>query len=301
MSAWRCAVIRPSQPSAPANASMLAATEIELSKVKAMVDGERGRLRNADAGKIGERAGKVSNKYKMAKHYKLEIAAGSFSYERKTEQIKAEACLDGGRDGVPHAYWAHTRWSRVPAATAARGCRRSASGALRCTSLSSWRSERLVRMPETLLARLSFDAAVRALDLQERSVEQIRGRAGILLATSSVTASFLGAQTIQRTAGLGTLGTLALISLVVSIGLFVYVLLPKEGFVFGLSGPKTYESLFEFQGEEEEVRRRLIYWLETFWQSNQTKIDALSRYFAAAALALMLQLVFWAVALGSTI
>ncbi len=80
----------------------------------------------------------------------------------------------------------------------------------------------------------------------------------------------------------------------------MYVLLPKEGFVFGLSGRKTYESLFEFQGEEEEVRR-LIYWLETFWQSNQTKIDALSRYFAAAALALMLQLVFWAVALGSTI
>ena len=43
--------------------SMLEATETQLAKVKKMVDGERGTLRNAPAGKIGERAGKVVNKY----------------------------------------------------------------------------------------------------------------------------------------------------------------------------------------------------------------------------------------------
>ena len=75
--------------------SMLAATETELDKVKAMVDGERGSLRNAPAGKIGERAGKTINKYKMAKHFDLQIAEGSFAYQRNTEQIKAEAALDG--------------------------------------------------------------------------------------------------------------------------------------------------------------------------------------------------------------
>jgi hypothetical protein len=75
--------------------SMLSATETELEKVRAMVSGQRGTLRNATAGKIGERAGKVSNKYKMAKHFDLHIADGSFSYERKTEQIATEAELDG--------------------------------------------------------------------------------------------------------------------------------------------------------------------------------------------------------------
>ena len=74
---------------------LLAATERELAKVKHMVDGPRGSLRNADAGKIGERAGRVSNKYKVAKHFELEIADGSFSYERKQQQIEAEAALDG--------------------------------------------------------------------------------------------------------------------------------------------------------------------------------------------------------------
>jgi transposase len=74
---------------------LLGATERELDKVKAMVDGPRGTLRSADAGKIGQRAGRVINKYKVAKHFETQIADGSFTYQRKTEQIATEAALDG--------------------------------------------------------------------------------------------------------------------------------------------------------------------------------------------------------------
>jgi hypothetical protein len=74
---------------------LLASTESELRTVKAMVEGPRGTLRNADAGKIGTRAGKVVNRFKVAKHFELQIADGAFSFERKEEQIKAEAALDG--------------------------------------------------------------------------------------------------------------------------------------------------------------------------------------------------------------
>lgn len=76
-------------------AELLAATEAELEKVKASVEGPRGRLRGADAGKIGERAGKISNKYKVAKHFTLLITNGAFAYQRKTDQINSEAALDG--------------------------------------------------------------------------------------------------------------------------------------------------------------------------------------------------------------
>jgi hypothetical protein len=74
---------------------LLAATEVELAKVKASVEGPRGRLRGAGAGAIGERAGKIINKYKVAKHFTLQITDGVFAYERKTEQINSEAALDG--------------------------------------------------------------------------------------------------------------------------------------------------------------------------------------------------------------
>ena len=74
---------------------LLWATEGELAKVKRMVEGARGRLRGADAGTIGERVGRVVNRYKMAKHFELKIADGAFSYARREDQIAAEAALDG--------------------------------------------------------------------------------------------------------------------------------------------------------------------------------------------------------------
>jgi Transposase DDE domain len=74
---------------------LLRSTEKELEQVRQMVDGPRGSLRNASAGKIGERVGRVSNKYKVAKHFDLEIADRSFTFKRKHEQIAAEAALDG--------------------------------------------------------------------------------------------------------------------------------------------------------------------------------------------------------------
>jgi transposase len=76
-------------------AELLAATETELEKVRASVHGPRGRLRGAPAGKIGERAGKTVNTYKVAKHFTLEIDNGSFAYKQKTDQIAREAALDG--------------------------------------------------------------------------------------------------------------------------------------------------------------------------------------------------------------
>ncbi len=156
-------------------------------------------------------------------------------------------------------------------------------------------------MPTEHLAELADDAAIRALDLQERSVEQLRARTGSLLGASSLTASFLGAQAIQRGGGIDALGALALIALACSIVLCVYVLLPKRGLVFEISPSRIYESLFEVVEEEPEIRRRLAYWLEDFWRINEVKIDTLGRYYFAAAFALMLQLAFWSWALADSI
>lgn len=148
-------------------------------------------------------------------------------------------------------------------------------------------------MSASVLGELSYDAAVRASDVQERGVEHLRTRAGTLLAASSLTASFLGAQAIQHGRGLGELGVLALVALVFSIVLCTYVLLPKRGFIFSVNALKMYESLFDVADDAEEVRRRMIYWLEEYWRSNQTRIAELDRYYLGAAVALMLQLVFW--------
>jgi hypothetical protein len=94
---------------------------------------------------------------------------------------------------------------------------------------------------------------------------------------------------------------LALVSLACSIGLCVYVLLPKKGFLFSVSATTMYEELFEYADNEQEVERRLVYWLEEFWNANQDKVETLGRYFFGAAVALLLQLVFWTWTLVDTI
>jgi len=71
--------------------SLLEATKQELTKVKGMV--ERRRLRGAAA--IGVRVGKVVNKYKVAKHFALDIADDRFDFHVAAEEVKAEAALDG--------------------------------------------------------------------------------------------------------------------------------------------------------------------------------------------------------------
>jgi len=70
---------------------MLCATEADLAKIRAAVDA--GRLKSAAA--IGLRVGRCVNRYKMAKHVSIEIGEGHFLYARKTEEIRAEAALDG--------------------------------------------------------------------------------------------------------------------------------------------------------------------------------------------------------------
>jgi len=75
--------------------ALLQSTEEELAKVKASVDNPRGRLHGKPAGLIGERAGRVVNRYKVAKHFQLLIEDGRFAYARDEQAIAAEAALDG--------------------------------------------------------------------------------------------------------------------------------------------------------------------------------------------------------------
>jgi hypothetical protein len=71
--------------------ALLAATEVNLDKVKARVDA--GKLAGRD--QIGLRVGKVINQYKVAKHFALAIGDHTFTFARQHDSIAAEAALDG--------------------------------------------------------------------------------------------------------------------------------------------------------------------------------------------------------------
>lgn len=67
------------------------ATRSELIKIQAMIG--NGRLHDRAA--IGLRAGRVINKYKVAKHFKLTIEDGRLIFRVDRRKVEAEAALDG--------------------------------------------------------------------------------------------------------------------------------------------------------------------------------------------------------------
>lgn len=70
---------------------LIAATARELDKVRAMVMG--GRLVGRD--RIGVRVGKVIGKYKVGKHFDLDIKDGAFGFKVSEARVATEAALDG--------------------------------------------------------------------------------------------------------------------------------------------------------------------------------------------------------------
>lgn len=72
---------------------LLAATEKELEKIAQAARRQKRPLRGKQ--NIGLRVGKVLNRYKMGKHFQVQIEDDSFSYQRKQANIEKEESLDG--------------------------------------------------------------------------------------------------------------------------------------------------------------------------------------------------------------
>jgi hypothetical protein len=72
---------------------LLQATEKELEKVAVATRRGKNSLHGKD--KIGLRVGRVLGRFKMGKHFKLQIADERFGYQRNQDTIAQEAALDG--------------------------------------------------------------------------------------------------------------------------------------------------------------------------------------------------------------
>ncbi len=142
------------------------------------------------------------------------------------------------------------------------------------------------------MAKLEQEAhriAAQALSQQEQALTELRARTGTLLTAASLIASFLGGQALARE-GLSVWIVLALVAFGVSVVLCIYVLLPKDGLIFALDGPETYGALYEIRNDEEEIDRRLAYWLQSFRKENHPTVERLTKAFELAGFALLAEI-----------
>jgi len=68
---------------------------------------------------------------------------------------------------------------------------------------------------------------------------------------------------------------------------------PKRGLTFALDGPEAYEALYSVREDEEEIDRRLTYWLQSFRQGNHLTVKHLTKVFELAGFALLVRSDFW--------
>jgi hypothetical protein len=150
------------------------------------------------------------------------------------------------------------------------------------------------------LEKLAYDSALRALDKQERLVEELRARAGVVLAASSLAVSFLAGRGFGGP-GAAVLGALALLSFVVSVGATVIILLPSRDFRFSPSASDLIVNLSEFREDPSELFRRAADVLDRLWERNDAAVYRRARSLSIAATAPAIEVLALAALLGGSI
>jgi hypothetical protein len=150
------------------------------------------------------------------------------------------------------------------------------------------------------LEKLAYESALRALDKQERLVEELRARTGMVLAASSVVATFLGRQSLGGPGPVG-IALLAIVCFVVAVGGALFALLPNRSLVFSIRGISVADDIAAFREAHDDLLRTIIDALDDFWETNDAAIRRMSHAFSVATFALGVEVVAMAALLGGTI
>jgi hypothetical protein len=150
-----------------------------------------------------------------------------------------------------------------------------------------------------ILAQIAYESSLRALDKQERVLEEIRARTAVLLAASSLAASLLGHSALDEPHAVALLVGV-LLAFAVSTGASIYVLLPRPDIVFAVNGPAVYEGLYGLQ-DGPETYRRLAHALDRIDDANEDRVHPLVVAVRAAAISLVIEIVGLTLMVSSTL
>jgi hypothetical protein len=150
------------------------------------------------------------------------------------------------------------------------------------------------------LEKLAYDSALRALDKQERLVEELRARASVVLAASSLAVTFLGGRGFGGP-GPVALAVLALLSFVVSVSAAAFVLLPRYDLKFSVSASGVISNLAEFRDDPGGLLARAADFFDRLWEQNVPVVHRLGQVLSVAVAALGIEVLALAALLGATI
>jgi hypothetical protein len=156
-------------------------------------------------------------------------------------------------------------------------------------------------MPEDrdAIYQLAYDEAKQAVAQQVGALDNLRGRAGTLLAVASLSTSFLGGIVLQGKAPHEWLSWAAIGAFLGAVAITLVLLVPRPGWVFGTSAKVIIEDYAEGEHPQDlaATHRRLALYLEGHEDSNAKRLRRLYWLFVAASVLLGGEILLWLVVL----
>jgi hypothetical protein len=143
--------------------------------------------------------------------------------------------------------------------------------------------------------QLAYQQAERAITQQAGALDEIRGRAGTLLAVASLATSFLGGLVLGDEAPVGRQSWLAMIVFVVVVALTLHILLPRRGWRFAMSARTLIGDYIEADDPASvaTMYRELALYLERNFDCNEGRMKRRYVAFAAASALLGADVLIW--------
>lgn len=151
-----------------------------------------------------------------------------------------------------------------------------------------------------ILYQVAYDEAVRALSEQQAVNDSFRNRAGLLLSSTAITTSFLGAQAFDS----GQLPPTSWMALIAFVGVAVISLaiLWPQPWEFTASPRDIIKTYID--GEEpasiDEIHRELSFHMHHSYVANRAGLRQLALFFQIASGLLTLEVLFWIISLATS-
>ena len=145
---------------------------------------------------------------------------------------------------------------------------------------------------------LAFDEAGRALDGQERSVNELRSRAGVLIAAAAITTSFFGARAV--TDDLSAAVWCAMVAFAGVGATVLFVLWPRSDWQFSASATDLIATYIETDEPASlpQIHRDLALHRSASYDRNARQLRVLFAAFRMGLVLLLGEVAAWMIALG---
>ena len=149
--------------------------------------------------------------------------------------------------------------------------------------------------------KLAFEEARRGLENQQGRVDELRSRAGTLLAAIAVATSFLGSEALSAQDS-GCLVWAGFVFFALSMVCAIWILLPQDDWRFEANVKTIIEDWVEREPPftESELHRKLGLEMEGYFLANGVKLRTLYWVFTAASGFLLLELTTFALAIATS-